>query len=553
MRLGIFAKTFVRPSLAETFDAVTARGLDCIQFNFACAGLPSMPDEIPPELAAEIGREIKRHQLTVAAVSGTFNMIDPDLAKRQDGLRRLEVIAAGCATLGTSLITLCTGTRDAKDMWRHHPQNESTGAWRDLLQSMETALQIADRHNIILGVEPETANVIRSAKKARQLLDELQSPRLKIVMDASNLFHPGDGAKKEDVLTAAFDLLGGNIVLAHAKDFRAGPDKIEYVAPGKGDLPWAHYFRLLRSSDFGGPLIMHSLAEMEVDESTAFLRKKMTENERPARLPISDFYLHDGIRFHFQEAGRGVPFFFQHGLGADVSQPFGLFQAPAGFRMLAFDCRAHGQTTPVGPDEKIGLASFADDWLALMDHLKIKSAIIGGISMGAAMALNFALRFPDRMRALILHRPAWLDKPRRENAEIYSVMAKMIRQHGAQKGLDVFKLSPVYQDMLRQAPNVAKSLVGQFLRPRAGETVALLERMPLDAPCHDRAGWRDIRVPVLVLANRQDPVHPFEYGQTLAREIPGAVFREITPKSVSVEQHNAETQQHIEDFLLQHF
>ena len=124
MRLGIFAKIFVRPALAETLEAVASHGLDCVQFNFACAGLPTLPDKIAPELAAQIGREARQRKLSIAAVSGTFNMIDPDRAKRRDGLRRLEELAAGCAGLGTSLITLCTGTRDPQDMWRHHPQNE---------------------------------------------------------------------------------------------------------------------------------------------------------------------------------------------------------------------------------------------------------------------------------------------------------------------------------------------------------------------------------------------------------------------------------------------
>jgi len=263
--------------------------------------------------------------------------------------------------------------------------------------------------------------------------------------------------------------------------------------------------------------------------------------------------LNDGIQFYYQETGQGVPFFFQHGLCADVSQPFGLFHPPAGFRLLAFDCHGHGQTCPVGPDEKIGLASFADDLLALMDHLKIERAIVGGISMGAAVVLNFALRYPDSVSTLILHRPAWLDGPRRENADVYATMAQFIRQHGALKGLELFKLSALYHNVLRQSPNAAKSLAGQFLRPRAEETVALLERIPLDAPNHDRAELRTIAVPTLVLASQQDPVHPFEYGATLAREIRGAVFRELTPKAVNVDQHNAEAQRFIEDFLLEHF
>ena len=92
------------------------------------------------------------------------------------------------------------------------------------------------------------------------------------------------------------------------------------------------------------------------------------------------FFAHDGLSFHYFDREAGIPFFFQHGLGGDVNQPIGLFKPPSGFRLLSFDCRAHGQTRPLGASEKIGLAFFADDLLALMDHLQIQRAIIGGIS-----------------------------------------------------------------------------------------------------------------------------------------------------------------------------
>jgi pimeloyl-ACP methyl ester carboxylesterase len=298
---------------------------------------------------------------------------------------------------------------------------------------------------------------------------------------------------------------------------------------------------------------MHSLAESEVDESTAFLRKAMAEVEQVPVAPRCGTLARDGINFHYGEIGHGVPFFFQHGLGADISQTFGLIRPPAGFRLISFDCRAHGQTFPIGREEKISLATFAEDLLALMDFLKIERAIVGGISMGAAVALNFTLRNPGRVRGLILQRPAWLDGPRRENVEVYTEIAQLIRRHGALKGLEIFKLSPLYRHVLQQSPNAAKSLIGQFLHPRADEAVSLLERIPLDAPNSDRAEWHAINVPTLVLANHRDPVHPFEYGVTLAGEIPGAEFKELTPKAVSVEQHNAEAQRFIEGFLIRHF
>jgi sugar phosphate isomerase/epimerase/pimeloyl-ACP methyl ester carboxylesterase len=552
MQLGIFAKTFVRPTLAETLEAVSACGLDCVQFNFSRAGLGAMPEKIAPESLAGIAAQLRRSGLSVAAVSGTFNMIDPDAARRREGLRRLEQIAASCAALGAPLVTLCTGTRDPADPWRAHPQNESAEAWADLLVSMEAALKIADQYNILLGVEPEPANVVSSAKKARRLLDQMRSPRLKIVMDPANLFRPGQGPLMGEILEEAFALLGRDIALAHAKDFRDGP-ALETVAAGRGMLDWPRCLRLLRAAGFNGPLILHSLAEGEVPASAAFLRQQLEQAGLAPAAPVAAAFDHDGIRFHYQSEGAGLPFFFQHGLGADLTQPFGLFRPPGGVRLLGFDCRAHGKTRPVGPPEKINFQTFADDLLALMDYLQIERAVVGGISMGAALALNFVLRHPRRALGLVLHRPAWLDAPRRDNVAVFAVIADLLRRHGPEKGLELFKQTPAYQSALAGSPSTAASLAGQFLQPRARETVARLERIPPDCPGPDRRQWRAIAVPTLVLANARDSIHPLEYGVTLAREIPGAEFKELTPKADSVERHAEETQRFLEDFLRRHF
>lgn len=97
------------------------------------------------------------------------------------------------------------------------------------------------------------------------------------------------------------------------------------------------------------------------------------------------FFEHDGLQFHYLDSGAGYPFIFQHGLGGDVNQTaevYDLPTAPAGIRFIVMDCRAHGKTRPIGDAEKINFSAFADDLIALMDHLGLQSAILGGISMG---------------------------------------------------------------------------------------------------------------------------------------------------------------------------
>jgi sugar phosphate isomerase/epimerase len=244
----------------------------CVQFNMSCAGLRPMPEEIPQELADRIREEMNRRDLTMSAISGTFNMIHPNPKRRGDGLRRLEVLTGACRRMGTSVITLCTGTRDPDDMWRHHPDNDTPGSWRTLLASMEQAVRVAEEHEVTLAFEPEVNNVVDSAEKGHRLLNEMRSSRLKVVMDAANLFREGELERSDEVLDKAFELLGKDIVIAHAKDLK---NTGEMVAAGLGDLDYDRYLENLRGVRFEGPLILHGLEESEVEGSVAFLHTKL--------------------------------------------------------------------------------------------------------------------------------------------------------------------------------------------------------------------------------------------------------------------------------------
>ena len=274
MHIGIMCRTFARPTLQETLDAVAQHGIRAVQFDLSCAGLPDMPERIDPTSCDLIRQEMSARGIAIACLSGTFNMIDPNLRARQDGLRRLDQLASACEQLGASVITLCTGTRDPVSMWRRHPDNDSPEAWADLLASMGQALQSAEDYGVTLAFEPEASNVVDSARKGRRLLDEMRSPYLKVVMDGANIFHAGELPRMREILDEAFDLLGPDVVVAHAKDLdRDG--EAGHIAAGKGLLDYEHYLSLLASLGADLPLILHGLAEDEVDGCTAFLAARL--------------------------------------------------------------------------------------------------------------------------------------------------------------------------------------------------------------------------------------------------------------------------------------
>jgi pimeloyl-ACP methyl ester carboxylesterase len=259
-----------------------------------------------------------------------------------------------------------------------------------------------------------------------------------------------------------------------------------------------------------------------------------------------------GLSFNYLDEGDswGRPFVFQHGLGGDVSQPAGVFSPPSGGRLLSLDCRGHGGTRPLGPADNLSFSSFADDLAALIDHVELQRAVVGGISMGAGVALNLALRYPEKVEGLVLSRPAWLDSPRPENLKAYPVTARLLREHGAKLGRELFEGTEEYAELERAAPGAGRSLASsQFGRPRAREYATVLESLVGDAPGRDLAQWREVRVPVLVLASWQDPTHPHGYAEILARELPLARLEELTPKAVDEGRHAQDARAAIAGFL----
>lgn len=271
MKIGIFAKTFPGQDPDTVLRQCADAGFEGVQYNMACSGLASMPDAIPPAIAQAVAKAGAATGQTLFAVSGTYNMIHPDPAVRDAGALRLAVIAAACRDLGTSLVTLCTGSRDAQDQWRHHPENSSAEAWRDLLRSFETAVQIAERYGVSLGVEPELANVVNSADAAKRLMDEMKSDAIRIVLDPANLAEQAEPDERRAIIARSVDVLSGRIAMAHAKDRAANGD---VAAPGRGAIDFGHFLSCLKAAGFDGPLVAHGFGPEEAAAVAAFLRRQ---------------------------------------------------------------------------------------------------------------------------------------------------------------------------------------------------------------------------------------------------------------------------------------
>ncbi len=274
MELGIHVGTFRRSTIEESLQAVLDHGLQYVHLSLKRPGGPPAADAVDPLLAAEAARVLVETGLRAASLSGTFNMAHPDPSVRRRGLAWLGEVAPLAEHFGAPIVSLCTGTRNAESMWRGHPDNASPEAWRDFTETLEEALPLAERYGVALGIEPEPANVVDGPQKARRLLDEFASPRLKIIFDPANLVGPQSLGDPWAAIDEGFDLLGPDVVLAHAKEL-AADGTAGGLAPGAGVIDWRHVFDRLRQAGFDGCVVLHSLEEADVRTAVRFLARCM--------------------------------------------------------------------------------------------------------------------------------------------------------------------------------------------------------------------------------------------------------------------------------------
>jgi pimeloyl-ACP methyl ester carboxylesterase len=257
----------------------------------------------------------------------------------------------------------------------------------------------------------------------------------------------------------------------------------------------------------------------------------------------------DGIQFRYEVIGEGRPLVLCHGLSGERQQPKDLAGPIAGYRLIVGDCRGHGETQPVGPADRFGFGPMAEDFAALMDHLGVERAIVGGISMGAGISARFAVRWPQRVEALLFVRPAWLAEPNPANLALLPRAAQLLRQFGPQAGLAEFQKLPELAAIRADSPMVVDSLREQFGKPDALARAVRLERLPADCPVDNWGVVERLTMPALVVGNQRDAMHPMEFARVWAGHLPHARLVEIPSKSDSAERHASEFRRHLAEFL----
>jgi pimeloyl-ACP methyl ester carboxylesterase len=248
------------------------------------------------------------------------------------------------------------------------------------------------------------------------------------------------------------------------------------------------------------------------------------------------------------DRGAGPAVVFQHGLGGDAAQAAGVFPDGGPWRRITVECRGHGRST-LGSARPFSFGMFADDVLAAAQAAGIGRFVAGGISMGAAIALRLAVRHPERVRALVMVRPAWGFAPAPADLAPLREVAALLATLPPAEARARFAASATARRLAAEAPDNLASLIGYFDRPDPAAFAAVLSDIAGDGPGVGAAELRALALPSLVIGNARDALHPSGLARDLAAAIAGARMLEVTAKADDKARNAEETRVAIDGFL----
>ncbi|MBI4234257.1 MAG: alpha/beta fold hydrolase [Chloroflexi bacterium] len=221
--------------------------------------------------------------------------------------------------------------------------------------------------------------------------------------------------------------------------------------------------------------------------------------------------LANGVNLYYEEHGSGLPFLLLHGFAGTTAM--WKTQVPAlsqRCRFITYDMRGHGQSDAPADPERYSMPLAVEDQHQLLRHLGVRQGIIGGLSLGGVVAMNFYLGHPEMCKALILcdTGPGYRNPGRHAQWQAVRRQVSKLLEEG---GIEAFLQSPHARDDYYTTPDLMRRHNPIGLSNVNKRVMYDVPMLPIEA----------IKVPTLIICGTRDGnfIAPSLY---MHQHIPGA-------------------------------
>lgn len=222
-------------------------GFSCVHLAFqkVCPGVKFDAAALNEGLACYTRRVFGKEELDVAVLGCYLNLAHPDEKTLADIKSRyfahLRVASLmGCCVVGTE-----TGAPNAQ--YKLDSLTHTQGALDTFIRNLADVVACAEHWGVSLAIEPVWNHIVYDADRAKQVLDAIRSPNLRIILDPVNLLSAENADDREAIFAHALETLCDHIAVVHLKDFLRRDGKLISVAAGTGEMEYDEILRFLKA------------------------------------------------------------------------------------------------------------------------------------------------------------------------------------------------------------------------------------------------------------------------------------------------------------------
>ena len=246
MQLGIRIHDTIKMPVEERLAHIRSLGFTCGHLAPAMVlGDYSVADEaLTPGYAMYLKKLFAQNELDCAVLGCYLNLANPNKEQLDKITHRYMAHIRFASLLGCGVVGTETGAPN--ETYTPVPECHSEEAFQTFITNLRPVVEYAEKMGVIIGIEPVYQHIVYDARRARTMLDTIQSPNLQIILDPVNLLDISNYEKAEEVVEEAIELLGPDVAVVHIKDFKVKDGRLLSVGAGLGQMNYTSLMRFMK-------------------------------------------------------------------------------------------------------------------------------------------------------------------------------------------------------------------------------------------------------------------------------------------------------------------
>lgn len=247
MQLGIRLHDTKKLPLEGRIEDVKNLGFKCghLALGKVIDEFPTTDEAMTPGLAMYVKDVFAKNNVHIAVLGCYLNLADPNEEQLAKTVHRYMAHIRFASWLGCGVVGTETGCPN--ETYTHVPECHNEESLQLFIKNLRPIVEYAEKMGVVVAIEPVWKHIVCNPKRARQVLDAINSPNLQIILDPVNLLDISNYQDQVAIVDEAIELLGPDVAMVHIKDFKVEDGKMISVGAGLGQMDYTSLIKFMKT------------------------------------------------------------------------------------------------------------------------------------------------------------------------------------------------------------------------------------------------------------------------------------------------------------------